>query len=92
MARPSAWRLMGLIDCGFMAHMRSCSKGTKEIARETGKRTRHQAVVCRQRWRDRFRRLRIRWEKKPEHHLAFLCVARDVIALPMPRWVIWTGS
>jgi len=38
-------------------------------------------VPCRQRWLNRFRRVLIRREKKPDHFLAFHHFTCDVIAL-----------
>jgi putative transposase len=68
-------------EFGFTAHIRRCGEEAKEIAREAGKRARHWAVPRRQRRLNRSHRLLIRWEKKPEHYLAFLHFARGVIAL-----------
>jgi len=52
-----------------MAHIRKRGEKAKEITREAGKR----AVVDRSHsWLHRFRRLLIRWDKQPEHYLAFL--------------------
>ena len=67
--------------CGFTAHMRSRGEEAKEIAREAGTRARRRVVERRHRWLHRFRRLLIRWEKKPEQYLAFLHVACGVIAV-----------
>jgi transposase len=68
-------------EFSFTAHIRSHGKEAREIAREAGKRTRRWTVPCRQRWLNRFRRVLICWEKKPEHFLAFHHFACVVIAL-----------
>ncbi len=67
--------------CGFTAHMRRCGEEAKEIAREAGKRAWRWVVERSHSWLNRFRRLLIRWEKKPEQYLAFLHVACGLIAL-----------
>jgi putative transposase len=66
---------------GFTAHIRSRGEEAKEIAREAGRRARRWVVERSHSWLNRFRRLLIRWEKKPEHYLAFLHFACGVIAL-----------
>ena len=57
---------------GFTAHIRSRGEEAKEIAQEAGQRARRWVVERSHSWLNRFRRLLIRWEKKPEHYLAFL--------------------
>ncbi len=66
---------------GFTAHIRSRGEEAKEIAREAGRRARRWVVERSHSWLNRFRRLLIRWEKKPEHYLAFLHFACGLIAL-----------
>jgi len=53
----------------------------KKIAREAGKRARHQMAERSHRWRSRVRCLLIRWEKNPEQYLAFLHFACGLIAI-----------
>jgi len=53
----------------MMAHIRKRGEKAKEITREAGKRA---VVDHSQSWLHRFRRLLIRWDKQPEHYLAFL--------------------
>lgn len=65
---------------GFTAHIRSRSEEVKEIAREAGKKARRWVVERSHSWLNRFRRILIRWEKKPEHFLAFLHFACALIA------------
>jgi putative transposase len=66
---------------GFTAHIRSRGEEAKEIAQEAGQRARRWVVERSHSWLNRFRRLLIRWEKKPEHYLAFLHFACGLIAL-----------
>nr|WP_028457791.1 IS5 family transposase [Chloroflexus sp. Y-396-1] len=66
---------------GFTAHIRSRGAEAKENAREAGRRARRWVVERSHSWLNRFRRLLIRWEKKPEHYLAFLHFACGLIAL-----------
>jgi putative transposase len=68
-------------EVGLTAHMRSRGEEARDIAHEAGKRARRWAVPCWQRWLNRFRCVLIRWEKKPEHYLAFLHFACGVIAV-----------
>jgi len=69
-----------LAEFGFTAHIRSRGEEAKELAREAGKRARRWVVERSHSWLNRFRRLLVRWEKKPEHYLAFLHVACGLIA------------
>ena len=69
-----------LAEFGFTAHIRSRGEEAKELAREAGKRARRWVVERSHSWMNRFRRLLVRWEKKPEHYLAFLHFACALIA------------
>ena len=69
-----------LDEFGFTAHIRSRGEEAKEIAQEAGKRARRWVVERTHSWMNRFRRILIRWEKKPEHYLAFLHFACALIA------------
>ncbi len=66
---------------GFTAHICSRGEEAKEIAREAGKRARRWVVERSHSWLNRFHRLLICWEKKPEQYLAFPHFACGVIAL-----------
>ena len=70
-----------LREFGFTAHIRSRGEEARDIAREAGKRARRWVVERSHSWLNRFRRLLVRWEKKPEHYLAFLHFACGLIAL-----------
>ncbi len=69
-----------LAEFGFTAHIRSRGEEAKELARDAGKRARRWVVERSHSWLNRFRRLLVRWEKKPEHYLAFLHFACALIA------------
>ncbi len=69
-----------LQEFGFTAHIRGRSEEAKDLAREAGKKARRWVVERSHSWLNRFRRLLIRWEKKPEHYLAFLHFACALIA------------
>jgi putative transposase len=69
-----------LREFGFTAHIRSRGEEAKELVREAGVRARRWVVERSHSWMNRFRRILVRWEKKPEHYLAFLHFACALIA------------
>ena len=69
-----------LSEFGFTAHIRSRGEEAKELVREAGQRARRWVVERSHSWMNRFRRILVRWEKKPEHYLAFLHFACALIA------------
>lgn len=69
-----------LLEFGFTEHIRSRGEEIQEIAAEAGKKARRWVVERSHSWMNRFRRLLIRWDKKPEHYLAFLHFACALIA------------
>lgn len=69
-----------LAEFGFTAHIRSRADEAKELAREAGKKARRWVVERSHSWLNRFRRVLVRWEKKPAHYLAFLHFACALIA------------
>ena len=69
-----------LAEFGFTAHICSRGEEAKDLAREVGKRARRWVVERSHSWMNRFRRILVRWEKKPEHYLAFLHFACALIA------------
>lgn len=69
-----------LTEFGFTAHIRSRGEEAKELAQEAGKRARRWVVERTHSWMNRFRRILIRWEKKPENYIAFLHFACALIA------------
>ena len=69
-----------LVEFGFTAHIRSRGEEIQELAQEAGKRARRWVVERSHSWMNRFRRILVRWEKKPDHYLAFLHFACALIA------------
>jgi transposase len=69
-----------LAEFGFTAHIRARGEEAKALAQEAGKRARRWVVERTHSWMNRFRRILIRWEKKPENYLAFLHFACALIA------------
>ena len=69
-----------LAEFGFTAHIRARREEAQALAQEAGKRARRWVVERSHSWLNRFRRLLVRWEKKPEHYLAFLHFACALIA------------
>ena len=74
-----------LQEFGFTAHIRARGEETKTIAREAGRRARRWVVERSHSWLNRFRRILVRWEKKPEHYLALLHFACGLIAFRAAR-------
>jgi putative transposase len=69
-----------LQEFGFTAHVRSRGDEAKAIKREAGFKARRWVVERAHSWMNRFRRLLIRWDKKPQNYLAFLHFACGLIA------------
>ena len=68
-----------LREFGFTAHMRARGEEAKAIKLEAGFKARRWVVQRAYSWMNRFRRLLIRWEKKPQHYLAMLHFACGLI-------------
>jgi len=69
-----------LEEFGFTAHIKARGEEAKELKAEAGKRARRWVVERSHSWMNRFRRLLVRWEKKPENYLAFLHFACALIS------------
>ncbi len=69
-----------LQEFGFTAHIRSRGEEAQEIRKEAGKRARRWVVERTHSWLNRFRRILIRWDKKPQTYIAFLQFACALIA------------
>jgi transposase len=69
-----------LTEFGFTAHVRARGEEANAIKREAGFRARRWVVERTHSWMNRFRRILIRWEKKPENYLAFLHFTCALIA------------
>jgi len=65
---------------GFTAHVRSRGEEARELKDKAGSRARRWVVERSHSWMNRFRRILIRWEKKPENYLGFLHFACALIA------------
>ncbi len=76
---------------GFTAHIRSRGEEARSIKRDAGFRARRWVVERAHRWLNRFRRLLVRWEKKPANYIALLHFACGLIAFHAHR-VIRIGS
>ena len=70
-----------LHEFGFTAPMRPRGEEAQAIKREAGFKARRWVGERAHSWRNRFRRLLVRWDKKPAHYLAFLHFACGLIAL-----------
>jgi transposase len=68
-----------LKEFGFTAHIRTRVRKQRDQT-EAGKRARRWVVERTHSWLNRFRRILIRWDKKPEAYLAFLHFACALIA------------
>ena len=69
-----------LQEFGFTAHIRARGEEARALVREAGARARRWVVERSHSWMNRFRRILVRWDKKPEHYLAFLHFACALIA------------
>jgi transposase len=61
-------------------HIRARGEEAQAIKREAGFKARRWVVERTHSWMNRFRRLLIRWDKKPENYLGFLHFACGLIA------------
>ena len=69
-----------LNEFGFTAHVRPRGEEAKAIRWEAGFKARRWVVERAHSWMNRFRRLLVRRDKKPENYLAFLHFACGLIA------------
>lgn len=69
-----------LVEFGFTAHIRSRDEEAHDLALDANKRARRWVVERTHSWMNRFRRILIRWDKKPANYLAFLHFACALIA------------
>jgi putative transposase len=69
-----------LAEFGFTAHIRARGEEAQALKREAGFRARRWVVERAHSWMNRFRRILVRWEKKPENDAAFLHFACALIA------------
>jgi putative transposase len=66
--------------CGVTAPVRARGDAAQAIKHEAGVTARRWVVERAHSWMNRFRRLLVRWDKKPEHDLALLHFACGLIA------------
>jgi len=69
-----------LREFGFTAHIRARGEEARSLKMEAGFKARRWVVERAHSWMNRFRRLLVRWDKKPENYLAFLHFACGLIA------------
>ena len=69
-----------LAEFGFTVHIRGRGEEAQALKREAGFRARRWVVERAHSWLNRFRRILIRWEKKPDNYIAFLHFACALIA------------
>jgi putative transposase len=69
-----------LVDFGLTAHIRSRRDEARELKQKAGSRARRWVVEHSHSWLNRFRRILIRWEKKPENYIGFLHFACALMA------------
>lgn len=66
-------------EFGFTAHIHARGEEAKALKRSAGVKARRWVVERTHSWLNRFRRILIRWEKKPENYVAMLHLALGVI-------------
>lgn len=69
-----------LKEFGFTAHIRARGEEAQELKHDASKKARRWVVERSHSWMNRFRRILVRWDKKPENYLAFLHFACGLIA------------
>jgi len=69
-----------LAEFGFTAHIRSRKDEAPALKRDAQKRARRWVVERAHSWLNRFRRILVRWDKKPKNYIAFLHFACALIA------------
>ncbi len=70
-----------LAEFGFTAHIRARGEEAQALKQHALKKARRWVVERTHSWMNRFRRILIRWDKKPENYIAFLHFACALIAL-----------
>lgn len=64
---------------GFTLHLRTRGEEVRALKRQAGFKARRWVVERSHSWMNRFRRVLIRWEKKPENYLGMLHIACAII-------------
>jgi transposase len=60
------------MELGFTVHIRSRGEAAQAIRDTASQKARRWVVERTHSWMNRFRRILVRWDKKPEHDLALL--------------------
>ena len=82
MARFAArWQSLASPPTSAVGANRSRGEEAKAIKRAAGFKARRWVVERTHSWLNRFRRILVRWDKAPEHYIAFLHFACALIAL-----------
>ena len=72
----------GLLDkFSYTAHIRACGEEAQAIKRAAGFKARRWVVERTHSWMNRFRRILIRWEKKPENYFGLLHFVCAIITI-----------
>jgi putative transposase len=61
-----------LTEFGYTAHIRARGEEAQAVKREAGHKARRWVVERTHSWMNRFRRILVRWEKKPANYLGLL--------------------
>lgn len=69
-----------LQEFGFTAHIRTRGEEAQALREDARKKARRWVVERAHSWMNRFRRLLVRWDKKPDNYLAFLHFVCGLIA------------
>ena len=72
-----------LAEFGFTAHIKARGDEAKELKAEAGKRARRWVVERSHSWMNRFRRILVRWDKKPDNYSP--CCISPVPSSPFVR-------
>jgi putative transposase len=70
---------------GYVAHIKVRGEEVEEKQKIPGYRARRWVTERTHSWLNRFRKILIRWEKKPENYIAFLCLACAIITFRASR-------
>ena len=68
-------------EFGYTAHIRARGEEAKKIAERAGFKARRWVVERTHSWMNRFRRILIRWEKKPKNYLGLLHLVCAIITI-----------
>lgn len=66
-------------EFGFTTHIKGRGEEMQEVAKGAEKQAKRWVIERTQSWMNRFRRILVRWEKKPQNYLAFLHLVCGVI-------------